>query len=141
MASKKTKIETPKYKIVADKEHPFFNAYNDCEYISSHDCRSKVVVSEQQMQFILDNPNGKEIAADLKEKYSKYHIYWLEYKYTLAKIEFNNGKSIEEVKNTLLAIKSLAQQCLNDNPNDGWTKIVNHKIDIYIDFLLTKLNQ
>ena len=61
MASKKTKIETPKYKIVADEKHPFFNAYHDCEYILSHDCRSKVTVSEQQMQYILDNRNGKEV--------------------------------------------------------------------------------
>ncbi len=61
MARKKTEIQAPKYEIVADDKHPFFNAYNDCAYISSHDCRSKVVVSEQQMQYILDNPNGEEI--------------------------------------------------------------------------------
>ena len=61
MARKKTEIQSQKYKIVADEEHPFFSAYNDCEYISSHDCRSKVAVSEQQMQYILNNPNGKEI--------------------------------------------------------------------------------
>ncbi len=40
MASKKTKIVTPKYKIVADEEHPFFNAYHDCAYIIFHDCRA-----------------------------------------------------------------------------------------------------
>lgn len=61
MASKKTKIVTPKYKIVADEEHPFYNAYHDCAYIISHDCRSTVALSEQQMQYILDNPLRKEL--------------------------------------------------------------------------------
>lgn len=61
MAHKKTNIEEPKFKIVADEKHPFFNAYHKEAYIKSHDCRSTVVLSEQQMQYILYNPSKKEI--------------------------------------------------------------------------------
>ncbi|MBO7438169.1 MAG: tetratricopeptide repeat protein, partial [Bacteroidales bacterium] len=69
-----------------------------------------------------------DIASKLKEKDSKYMIWWLAYRHTLSEIKYNNGKDLDEVKNTLLEIQPLAQQCLKDNPDDEWTKQTNDDI-------------
>ena len=70
-----------------------------------------------------------EIAANLKDKDSKYLIDWVGYSHSLCEIKFNNGKDLDEVKSTLLKIKPLAQKCLDDNPDDEWTKQTNNDID------------
>ncbi|MBR4272390.1 MAG: hypothetical protein IKQ30_15745 [Bacteroidales bacterium] len=48
--------------------------------------------------------------------------------HSLCEIKYNNGKDLDEEKNTLLEIQPIAQQCLKDNPNDEWTKTVNDAI-------------
>ncbi|MBO7566686.1 MAG: tetratricopeptide repeat protein [Bacteroidales bacterium] len=68
------------------------------------------------------------IAFQLKETESKYLIYWIGFRHSLAEIKFNNGKDLDEVKNILAEIKPLAQQCLKDNPDDELTKTVNNDI-------------
>ena len=77
------------------------------------------------------------IATILKEKDSKYLIDWLAFRHSWAEIKFNNGKDLEDVKNTLLEIKPLVQQCLNNNPYKNWTKKLNDEIDE----LLSKLEE
>ena len=55
-------------------------------------------------------------------------LLWLGCRYAQAEILYHIGKDLDEVKNTLLEIKPLAQQCLKDNPDDEWTKTVNDDI-------------
>ena len=69
-----------------------------------------------------------DITSKLKETDSKCLIYWLNRRHSLAEIKYNNGKDLDEVKNTLLEIQPIAQQCLKDNPNDKWTKDLNDEI-------------
>ncbi len=76
-----------------------------------------------------------EIAAKLKEKDSKYLTRWLDYRHSMAEIKINNGKDLDEVKAELLEMKSIAQDCLKDNPNNEKAK----KNITDIDSLLSKL--
>nr|MCR5453512.1 tetratricopeptide repeat protein [Bacteroidales bacterium] len=78
-----------------------------------------------------------EIATNLKEKDSKYLTRWLDYRHSMSEIKINNGKDLEEVKANLLEMKSIAQNNLNENPNNEEAK----KNITDIDTLLSKLNQ
>ncbi len=69
-----------------------------------------------------------DIASKLKETDSKYLILWLACRHSLSEIKYKNGRDLDDVKNTLLEIKPIAQQCLKDNPDDEDTKTVNDDI-------------
>ena len=62
-------------------------------------------------------------------------IKWVEYKYNLAKLYFDTEK-VEPAKSILEAIKPLAEECLEKNPNDEWTIKVNN----WINNLREKIN-
>ncbi|MBQ3619145.1 MAG: hypothetical protein II939_13405 [Bacteroidales bacterium] len=68
----------------------------------------------------------------MKETDSKYLIDWLNCRHSLADIKYNNGKDLDKVKNTLLEIQPIAQQCLKDNPDDEWTKALNDEISAHL---------
>ncbi len=70
-----------------------------------------------------------EILCQLKEKDSKYMSHWLNFRYYLAEIQYNNGKDLDEVKRTLGEIKPLVQQCLMGDPDNKWIKEANSEID------------
>ena len=77
-----------------------------------------------------------EILCQLKERDSKYMSHWLNFRYHLAEIKYNNGKDLDEVKNTLLEIKLPVQQCLMGDPDNKWIKEANAAIAD----LLSKIN-
>ena len=70
-----------------------------------------------------------DVALRLKEKDSKYLPHWLSYRYYRAEIQYNNGKDLDKVKNTLLEIKPLVQQCIKDYPDNDYNKEVNDGIE------------
>ncbi|MBO7597082.1 MAG: hypothetical protein J6T70_08585 [Bacteroidales bacterium] len=134
MKNKKTKIETPQYKIVASENFPFFNAYHDDAYILSHDCRSMVAVSEEGMKYILDNQSRKEIVVYRIDKgiisgavekcdfgiYTENDILFL---IELKSPEREYGKALQQIINTIeILIKSHNSPVSNLN-----ARIVIHK--------------
>ena len=125
--------------------HSAFENYNKAitilkKYPKDHDCQILLADSYNGLAYCYDKQsnyeeaiksvtNAIEIAYKCKEKDSKDLIDWVNCRRTLCEIKFNNGKDLEEVKETLMEIKPLAQKCLADHPNSKDAKSVNKEID------------
>lgn len=70
-----------------------------------------------------------EIAANMKDKDSKYLTEWLNYRHSLAEIQFFYGVDLEDAKNSMLELQPLVQKRLHENPNDNLTKKVHNDIN------------
>jgi hypothetical protein len=119
--------EQHKYKIVADDNFPFFNAYHDTEYIDAHDRRSSISVSEQNMQYTLKNSHKREIVLykidnglitgdELKCDFGIYTENDILYLVELKSPEREYGHALQQIINTikiLLKSKKISVSQLN----------------------------